>query len=274
MGDMGDVTMARQDVSETTEMAGEEEEIGRQLGIVHAPRDEDAALSHVNGQRGAKDLSVSTAENPSDIPSVPVRQYVAPKSGMRAATGASDPPARHITRMARHLQITSDRPGELLCQDTFSVEPVTGVAGVAVHVVVDVHDGHAFGLLSAASQRDAAVAVLDRDVLPFYRDRGLPVGAVLTDNRRAFCGADGHPYPRYLTLNGIERRIMRVSRPLAVGVMERFIHLVLKSFFHNAIRVPFHTSVDALQVDLDIWLANYNTTRSHPVHPNNRRRLG
>ncbi len=273
MGDMGDVTMARQDVSETTEMAGGEEEIDRQLGIVHAPRDEDESLSHVNGQRGAKDLSVSTAENLSDIPSVPVRQYVAPKAGMRAATGASDPPARHLARMARHISVTGARPGELLCQDAISVGQVAGGSNIVLHVVVDVHDGHAFGLLSAASQRDAAVAVLDRDVLPFYRDRGLPVGAVLTDNRRAFCDADTHPYPRYLTRNGIEHRIMRVGHPLAVGVMERFIHIGLGSFFPWAFRPPLHTSVDALQVDLNAWLVGYNATFAHPARHNNGRRL-
>jgi transposase InsO family protein len=273
MGDMGDVTRARQDVSETTEMTGEDD-VCHQPGVMPAPRDEDAPLPQMNGQREVKDLSALPAENPSDISSVPVRRDVAPKTGMRVAAGASDSPACHITRMARHLQITSDRPGELLCQDTFSVELVTGVAGIAVHVVVDVHDGYAFGLLSAAPQPGAAVAVLDRDVLPFYRDRGLPVGAVLTDNRRAFCGADAHPYPRYLALNGIAHRIAPVGQPLAVGLVERFIRAGFESFFRKALRDPLPTSVDTLQIDLDAWLAGYNAAFPRPARRNNGRRLG
>lgn len=156
MADMGDVTRARQDVSETTEMTGEDEDC-HQPGVVPAPRDEDAPLPRVHGQRGAQDLSVSPAENPSDIPSVPVLRDVAPKTRMRAAAGASNPPAGHIARMARHLPVTSDHPGELLCQGIFEVELVTGVTGMAMHVVVDVHDGHAFGFLSTGPRTDAAV---------------------------------------------------------------------------------------------------------------------
>jgi len=256
MGDRADVTMAAHDVSETTEMAGEEE-IGCQLGVAHAPRDEDASQSHVHGQRGANDLSV------------PVRQYIAPRTKMRAATGASDPPTRHSTRMGRHLSVTSARPGELLCQDAVPVELVTGVVGGAVHVVVDVYDGHAFGLLSTAPQLDAAVTILDREVLPCYRDQGLPVGAVITGNGWTFCGADAHPYPRYLILNGIEHRIIPSGYPRVVGVMERFIHVGLKLFFRNAFPTRLHTSVDTLQIDLDIWLAGYNARLPHPG-PHNR----
>lgn len=84
MDDRGDVTRARQDVSETTEMTGEDE-VCHQPGVVPAPRDEDAPLPRVHGQRAAKYLSVLPAENPSDIPSVPARRDVAPKTGMRAA---------------------------------------------------------------------------------------------------------------------------------------------------------------------------------------------
>ena len=35
--------------------------------------------------------------------------------------------------------------------------------------------------------------MLHNDVLPFYADRRLAVGAVLTDNGREFCGAGGPP---------------------------------------------------------------------------------
>jgi transposase InsO family protein len=75
-------------------------------------------------------------------------------------------------------------PGHVLCRY------LKGIGKVYLHAVVDTFGSYAFGVLHVSKQPEAAVAVLHNDVLPFYRDLDLPIGAVLTDNGREFCGTD------------------------------------------------------------------------------------
>jgi len=117
----------------------------------------------------------------------------------------------------RERHVESSRPGELLCADTFFVGTLKGVGKVYLHAVVDTYGSYAFGYLHTSRQPEAAALVLHNDVLPFYQQHGLTVGAVLTDNGREFCGTETHPYEFYLALNDIEHRRTQVRsrRPTA-----------------------------------------------------------
>jgi transposase InsO family protein len=168
--------------------------------------------------------------------------------------------------------VESGAPGELLSADTFFVGTLKGVGKVYLHAVVDTYGSYAFGFLHVSKQPEAAVAVLHNDVLPFYRKLGLPVGAVLTDNGREFCGTEKHPYELYLELNDIEHRRTRVRSPRTNGFVERFNRTVLDEFFRIKMRETFYETVEALQADLDAWLAHYNTERPHLGYRNMGRR--
>jgi transposase InsO family protein len=168
----------------------------------------------------------------------------------------------------RERHVESSRPGELLSQDTFYVGYLKGVGKVYLHTLVDTYGSYAFGFLHTSKQPEAAVAVLHNEALPFYRDLGLTVQAVLTDNGREFCGKDSHPYEIYLALNEIEHRHTKVRCPQTNGFVERFNRTVLDEFFRPAFRTKFYESVEALQNDLDIWLVHYNTERSHQGYRN------
>jgi len=170
----------------------------------------------------------------------------------------------------RHVQ--SSAPGELLSADTFFVGNLKGIGKVYLHAVVDTFGSYAFGFLHVSKQPEAAVAVLHNDVLPFYKKRRLPIGAVLTDNGREFCGTETHPYELYLELNGIEHRRTRVRSPQTNGFVERFNGTVLDEFFRITMRDTFYESVEALQTDLDVWLNHYNTERPHLGYRNQGRR--
>jgi transposase InsO family protein len=170
----------------------------------------------------------------------------------------------------RHVE--SSAPGELLSADTFFVGTLKGVGRVYLHAVVDTFGSYAFGFLHVSKQPEAAVAVLHNDVLPFYRTLDLPVGAVLTDNGREFCGTERHPYELYLDLNGIDHRRTKVRTPKTNGFVERFNGTVLDEFFRIKLRETFYDSVEALQADLDDWLAHYNTERPHLGYRNMGRR--
>lgn len=153
----------------------------------------------------------------------------------------------------RERHVESAAPGELLSADTFFVGSLKGVGKVYLHAVVDTYGSYAFGFLHISKQPEAAVAVLHNDVLPFYRQFGLPVKAVLTDNGREFCGTDRHPYELYLDLNGVEHRRTKVKSPKTNGFVERFNGTVLNEFFRVKMRETFYETVEALQADLDAW---------------------
>ena len=170
----------------------------------------------------------------------------------------------------RHVE--SERPGQLLSADTFMVGTLKGIGRVYLHAVVDTFGSYAFGFLHVSKQPEAAVAVLHNDVLPFYARLDLPIGAVLTDNGREFCGTERHPYELYLALNDIAHRKTKVGSPRTNGFVERFNGTVLEEFFRPTMRRRLYQSVDALQADLDAWLHHYNHERPHLGYRNQGRR--
>jgi transposase InsO family protein len=170
----------------------------------------------------------------------------------------------------RHVE--SSRPGELLCQDTFYVGQFKGVGKVYLHTVVDTYGSTAFGVLGTSKQPEWAVSVLYNEALPFYEERQIPVGAVLTDNGKEFCGTDTHPYELFLALSEIEHRRTKVNCPRTNGFVERFHRTVLDEFFRVKLRTTLYESLEALQADLDAWLAYYNQERAHLGYRNRGRR--
>lgn len=170
----------------------------------------------------------------------------------------------------RHVE--SSGPGQLLSQDTFFVGTLKGVGRVYMHTVIDTYGSFAFGFLHTTKQPEAAVAVVHNDVLPFYKEQGLPVKAILTDNGREYCGTEAHPYELYLELNDIEHRRTKVRSPQTNGFVERFNRTVLDEFYRIVFRQKLYETVAALQKDLDKWLHEYNYERPHLGYRNQGRR--
>ena len=172
----------------------------------------------------------------------------------------------------RERHVESSRPGELLCQDTFYVGHLKGVGKVYLHSLVDTYGSYAFGFLHTSKQPEAAVALLHNDVLPFYREKEIPVAKVLTDNGREFCGTESHAFELYLQLSDIRHKKTKVRSPRTNGFVERFHRTVLDEFFRQAFRTKLYLGVAELQVDLDGWLVYYNTERPHQGYRNMGRR--
>jgi len=170
----------------------------------------------------------------------------------------------------RHFE--SSRPGELLCQDNFYVGHLIGVGKVYLHTVVDTYGSYAFGLLHTSKQPEAAVALLQNEVALFYQEREIPIGSILTDNGREYCGIDStqmtHPFERYLSLNGIRHDRTEALWPQTNGFVVRFHSTVLDEFFHLVFRTKPYLSVSELQADLDVWLHTYNWERLHVGYRN------
>ncbi len=170
----------------------------------------------------------------------------------------------------RHVE--SSGPGQLLSQDTFFVGTLKGVGRVYMHTVIDTYGSFAFGFLHTTKQPEAAVSVVHNDVVPFYKEHGIEVKAILTDNGREYCGTEAHPYELYLALNDIEHRRTQVRRPQTNGFVERFHRTVLDEFFRIVFRKKRYETVASLQEDLDSWLHEYNYERPHLGYRNQGRR--
>ena len=172
----------------------------------------------------------------------------------------------------RERHVESSRPGELLAQDTFYVGDFKGLGKVYMQAVVDTFGSHGFATLHTSERPETAALILHNEILLFYAERKIAVGAVLTDNGREFCGTDAHPFKLYLALNDVERRRTRVRRPQANGFVERFHRTVLGEFFRTSLSDTVLDTLDDLQAKLDAWLHHYNQERSHRGYRNMGRR--
>jgi transposase InsO family protein len=162
----------------------------------------------------------------------------------------------------RHVE--ASRPGELLNQDTFYWGTLKGVGKVYVQVVVDVACSFGFAKVYTSKLPITACDLLYDRVLPLYEALGIPVGAVLTDNGREFCGKpETHPYELLLAMNGIEHRTTRVRSPRTNGFVERMNRTLLDECFRVEGRKTWYFSPDEIQADLDRFMAYYNFERTH-----------
>jgi transposase InsO family protein len=162
----------------------------------------------------------------------------------------------------RHVE--SQRPGELLNQDTFYWGTLKGVGKVYVQVVVDTFCSLAFAKVYTSKMPITACDLLYERVLPFYEALGVEVGAVLTDNGREFCGKpDSHPYELLLALEGIEHRTTKVRSPQTNGFVERMNRTLLDECFRVEGRKTWYLTPEEIQRDLDRFLGHYNLERSH-----------
>jgi transposase InsO family protein len=162
----------------------------------------------------------------------------------------------------RHVE--ASRPGELLNQDTFFWGTLKGVGKVYVQVVVDVFCSIAFAKVYNSKMPITACDLLYDRVLPFYQALGVPVGAVLTDNGREFCGRpERHPYELLLTMEDIEHRTTRVRSPRTNGFVERMNRTLLDECFRVKGRTEWYLAPAEIQRDLDVYLEEYNLRRTH-----------
>jgi transposase InsO family protein len=162
----------------------------------------------------------------------------------------------------RHVE--ASRPGELLNQDTFYWGTLKGVGKVYVQVVVDVFCSLAFAKVYTSKMPITACDVLYERVLPFYEELGVPIGAILTDNGREFCGKpESHPYELLLGLEGIEHRTTRVRSPQTNGFVERMNRTLLDECFRVEGRKTWYVETVEIQRHLDAFLRHYNLERTH-----------
>jgi len=160
----------------------------------------------------------------------------------------------------------SSRPGELLCQDSFSVGSLRDT--LRMQVIVDTYSNYAFARLYTRKPSEHAVLLLNSQVLPFYKHRGLKIASILTGRNKEYCGKETHPYEFYLNLAGIEHSTSSGEGSSTNGFVDRFRWIVLSEFAPRAFQDKPYATVDTLQAALNRWLVHYNTKRPHLGYPN------
>lgn len=77
------------------------------------------------------------------------------------------------------------------------------------------------------------------------------------------CKAEYHEYQLYLTIENVEHSKTKVKSTQSNGICERFHRTIQNEFYAGAFRKKLYDSLEALQVDLDQWIKEYNEQRTH-----------
>ncbi len=177
-----------------------------------------------------------------------IRQVSIPKEGKAGAVrnlGISNLEDKLVQKMMQRILESIYEPLFLDCSFGFRVQRSCHAAIKALH-------DH----LSADMLNDR--------ILPWYEEQGIPILRILTDWGSEYKGnIEHHAFELFLSIEGIEHTVTRAYSSQTNGMCERFNKTMKQEFFDTAMRKKIYTSLEDLQLDLDIWLEYYNHERPH-----------
>jgi transposase InsO family protein len=163
-----------------------------------------------------------------------------------------------------HGEIETEHPGYLGAQDTYYVGTIKSIGRIYQQTFIDTYAKVAFAKLYDRKNALVAADMLNDRVLPFYEENDVPLLRVLTDRGTEYCGnREAHEYELYLAVENIDHSRTRAKSPQTNGICERFHRTVQEEFYSVAFRKKLYTSLEELQLDLDLWLREYNEERAH-----------
>jgi transposase InsO family protein len=161
-------------------------------------------------------------------------------------------------------EIETEHPGYLVAQDTYYVGNIKGVGRIYQQTVIDTYSKVAFAKLYDRRNALVAADTLNDKVIPFFNDHGVPVLRMLTDRGTEYCGKrEHHEYELYLTIEDIDHSKTKARHPQSNGICERFHRTIQNEFYAIAFRKKLYSTLEELQNDLNTWLEEYNTQRTH-----------
>jgi transposase InsO family protein len=217
--------------------------------------------------RGAVYLAGELGLVASTVGRVLARHHVPHLAAIDPITGE---PVRH-----RHSGIRYEhpRPGDLLHVDVKKLGRVPdgggwrlhgrreevrgrGIGYDYLHVAVDDHSRVAY-VEALPDERDATCAGFLHRAVTWFRERGVVVLRVLTDNAKVY--RVGHNWRAVCVGLGIRRRFTKPGCPWTNGKVERLNRTLLSEFAYAR---PWLSNHDRLAA-LDSWVDRYNTRRAH-----------
>jgi transposase InsO family protein len=171
---------------------------------------------------------------------------------------------RKKEKQQAHGEIETEHPGYLGAQDTYYVGNIKGVGRIYQQTFIDTYSKVAMAKLYDRKNAITAADTLNDKVLPFFEESGIPLLRVLTDRGTEYSGRmEYHEYELYLKVEGIEHSKTQVRHPQSNGICERFHRTIQEEFYAVAFRRKLYGSLEELQTDLDLWIEEYNTERTH-----------
>jgi transposase InsO family protein len=163
-----------------------------------------------------------------------------------------------------HGEIETMHPGYLGSQDTYYVGTIKGVGRIYQQTFIDTYAKVAFAKLYDRKNALVAADMLNDRVIPFYDSHEIPLLRVLTDRGTEYCGKqEHHEYQLYLAVEDVDHTKTKARSPQTNGICERFHKTIQNEFYAIAFRKKVYKSLDEIQSDLDIWIKEYNTERTH-----------
>jgi transposase InsO family protein len=144
------------------------------------------------------------------------------------------------------------------------VGTLKGVGRVYRQTAIDTYTKVGFAKLQDRKSALTAADMLNDRVIPFFDQHDIRVGRVLTDRGTEYCGAhDRHDYELYITVEDIDHTRTKVKSPQTNGICKRFHKTLLDEVYRMAFRKKVYATIEALQADLDDWVAHDNEARTH-----------
>ena len=161
-------------------------------------------------------------------------------------------------------EIETLHPGYLGAQDTYYVGTLKGVGRIYQQTFIDTYSKVAFAKLYDRKNALTAADMLNDRVVPFFEEQGIPLVRVLTDRGTEYCGnREHHEFQLYLAIEDIEHSRTKAKSPQTNGICERFHRTIQDEFYSVAFRKKLYKGLEELQADLDEWIEQYNTERTH-----------
>ncbi len=163
-----------------------------------------------------------------------------------------------------HGEFESECPGYCGVQDTFYVGRLKEVGRIYQQTFIDTYSKVGFAKLYDQKTAITATDLLKDRVIAFFEEHEVALLRVLTDRGTEYCGGPGrHEYEFYLTVENIDHIRTKSRSPQINGIYERFNKTILNEFYRVTFRKKFYHRLEELQVDLDVWLKEYNEERTH-----------
>jgi len=163
-----------------------------------------------------------------------------------------------------HGEIETHHPGYLGAQDTYYVGTIKGVGRIYQQTFIDTYSKVAFAKLYDRKNAIVAADTLNDRVLPFFESYDIPMLRILTDRGTEYCGKrEHHEYELYLAVENIDHTTTKTKSLQTNGICERFHKTIQDEFYAIAFRKKLYSTTDELREDLDQWLKEYNTERTH-----------
>jgi transposase InsO family protein len=168
---------------------------------------------------------------------------------------------RRLTAAQRRSgpHVEADKPGELVCLDTFYVGKLKGVGKVWQLTACDAACSYGLAQLTTAFSAATAARFLAERVVPAYRAAGWSLLRVLTDQGSEYRGG----FDRTCAELGIAHTRTQPRHAWTNGFAERLHGTILSELWRIEFRRRFFTSLSAMQAALDRYLTFYNHQRPH-----------